>query len=257
MTEARCWVEVRPLPGWHNMALDAAMLDHVESHGGLLVRLYGWDPHCLSFGCHEPAARRYDVARIRALGLSCVRRPTGGRAVWHARELTYAVAAPVAALGDLPTAYATIHRWLAAALQRLGVRAALAARGAGTASLDAGPCFAAAVGGELIVDGRKVLGSAQRRGQRALLQHGSLLLEDDQRMVRELLRSTATAPPAVEAPLSRLAGRTIPFDQAAAAIRAELAGHGIAASDAAPNGVAEAAALHFDRFRSDDWTWHR
>src|ERR1041384_3882728 len=105
----------RPRPGWENMAIDAALLDLAAGEGAAFLWLYRWEPHCLSFGRHEPALRRYGVERIRSLELDCVRRPTGGRAVWHARELTYAVAAPLAAFGGLRQAYGAIHGLLAAA----------------------------------------------------------------------------------------------------------------------------------------------
>ena len=107
-------------PGWQNMALDQALLARA-GRGERWLRLYRWAPHCLSFGRHEPALRRYDRARIEARGLDAVRRPTGGRAVWHAEELTYALAAPAEPFGGLRQAYEEIHRMLLAALRRLGV----------------------------------------------------------------------------------------------------------------------------------------
>ena len=88
-------------PGWQNMALDQTLLDLAVGEGRGFLRLYRWDPPCLSFGRHEPAMRRYDRAAIERQGLATVRRPTGGRAVWHADEVTYAVAAPAATLGSL------------------------------------------------------------------------------------------------------------------------------------------------------------
>ena len=236
------------------------MLDLTEDDGRTRIRLYGWAPHCLSFGAHEPARRRYDRDRIRSLRLDCVRRPTGGRAVWHARELTYAVAGPGAVLGSLPDAYRRIHRWLAGALVRLGAEPVLApARRA--PGPDAGPCFAQAVGGEVVVAGRKVLGSAQRRGERALLQHGSLLLEDDQSQVRHLLAAPGNRTPpeaAPEAPLARLLGRPLPFATAARAVAEAFGAEGLGPFSAGtPNDVLERAALHFDHYRSDQWTWQR
>src|ERR1043166_3248919 len=175
-----------PRPGFENMALDAALLDQACEEGAAFLRLYRWEPHCLSFGRHEPALRRYDTERIRDLGLDCVRRPTGGRAVWHARELTSAGAAPLAAFGGLRQAYGAIHGLLASALRSLGAHPVLAARHSLTPGVAAGPCFSAPVGGEVLVDGRKVIGSAQLRQGDAFLQHGSLLLEDDQALVRSL-----------------------------------------------------------------------
>ncbi len=238
------------------MAIDHAMFDWAEATGGQLWRLYRWDPHCLSFGRHEPAARRYDRARISQLGIDCVRRPTGGRGVWHARELTYAVAAPVTAYGTLQAAYRTIHGVLARAVAALGVPADLADNRS-VPGLGSGPCFAAAVGGEIVVGGKKVLGSAQRRGDTALLQHGSLLLEDDQSLVRSVHHASAPAE-APEAPLSAILGRTIGFAAAADAVSAALAGIGSAPAPAdLADEVLQHAALHYDRYRSDTWTWER
>lgn len=248
------WIDSAPRAGWENMALDQAMLEWAELSGAHLWRLYRWHPHCLSFGRHEPAARRYDQARIEALGLDTVRRPTGGRAVWHARELTYAVAAPTAAWGSLRTAYRAIHDVLARAVQSLGATPVLAADRA-TPGLGSGACFAAAVGGEVVVNGRKVVGSAQRRGNGALLQHGSMLLEDDQSVVRSVQRNPAPPGDSPESPLAALLGRPIPFLDAAAAVAGAL-GLDPAGRDA-PNEVLDRATRHYDSYRSSAWTWDR
>ena len=236
------------------MALDQALLD-LAQHGTPYLRLYTWSPHCLSFGRHEPALRRYDRARIVREGTDCVRRPTGGRAVWHARELTYAVAAPLGLLGGLRSAYARIHAMLAGALERLGARPTLAPVERAM-SPGAGPCFSGAAGGEVLLAGRKVAGSAQLREGSAMLQHGSLLLEDDQSLVRSLA-TPADATPG-EIPLSTALGRTIPFDEAAAAVVAaapEFLGPLTGRGD--PAGLAEAAERHAVRFRDPAWTWQR
>ena len=133
--------------------------------------MYAWEPD-LSFGRHEPAGRRYDADRVAALGLATVRRPTGGRAVWHAGELTYAVAAPADELGALRQAYRDIHLVLRDAVRSLGVPAELAPLSR-AASVDTGACFASPAGGEVLVAGGKVVGSAQLRRGAALLQHGA------------------------------------------------------------------------------------
>src|SRR5437867_1021526 len=141
-------------PGGHtgaeNMALDMALLGEVERTGRAFLRLYRFDPPCLSFGRHEPARSRYDHAGLARLGIDVVRRPTGGRAVWHEHEVTYAVAAPVAAFGErgstLRDSYRAIHARLAAALRTLGVPATLAPdrpRPLASALDHFNPCFAA------------------------------------------------------------------------------------------------------------------
>jgi lipoate-protein ligase A len=256
----RLWLDPVPHPGRRNMAVDHALLLRAERAGEAWLRLYRWEPHCLSFGRHEPAARRYDRAAIAALGLDVVRRPTGGRAVWHARELTYAVAAPSAAFGSLPQTYRAIHAALAVALRALGAATELAPAPARHAAVDAGACFAQPAGGEVVVEGRKVVGSAQYRQGTAFLQHGSLLLEDDQDLVRRV--SLGEAPEGQEAPLARVLGRRVAFEEAAAAIAAAARPWAQEWTAVAPAGadasevLAEAAGLE-SQYASDAWTWRR
>jgi lipoate-protein ligase A len=240
-------------PGWQNMALDQALLARA-GRGERWLRLYRWAPHCLSFGRHEPALRRYDRQRIEALGLDVVRRPTGGRAVWHAEELTYALAAPTEPFGGLRQAYEEIHRMLLAALRRLGVMAEIAAPSVAV-PVDAGSCFASPAGGEITVKGGKLVGSAQLREGAGLLQHGSLLLAGRQATVREVTRGGAPLDLAV--PLAEATGgapdpNTVA--QAVAAAAAERWGGAWERASPHPALLAEAASLEA-RFRSPDWTW--
>jgi lipoate-protein ligase A len=237
------------------MALDQALLDRAERTGEGFVRLYAWSPWCLSFGRHEPALRRYDRERILALGLDTVRRPTGGRAVWHARELTYAVAAPVRWFGGLAAAYRIVHEMLARALGRLGVSATLAPPSP-PGTIGAGACFASHAGGEVLVAGRKLVGSAQLQLGSAFLQHGSLLLEDDQRLLAEL--TLGGAPPRQEVTLLEAGSRTVAFSEVARAVTDELPAwggrwdEGIGADE-----TRALAAPHVTHFRDPNWTWRR
>jgi len=245
-------------PGWENMAIDSALLDLAAGEGAAFLRIYRWDPFCLSFGRHEPAARRYDRGRIRELRLDCVRRPTGGRAVWHARELTYAVAAPLAAFGGMKQAYHQIHSVLVAALGMLGARAELALSPASRPlTPGAGPCFSAPAGGEVMLEHRKVVGSAQLRQGQAFLQHGSLLLEDDQSLLRGLAGLTDAEAP--ETSLSLALGRQVSYAEAAVAL-AGAAGPLLGSplpQASLPVAVAAGAERHADRFRDTAWTWQR
>ena len=235
-------------PGSVNMALDQALLEDAARSGRAYLRLYRWDPPCLSFGRNEPALTRYDRAEIERRGLDVVRRPTGGRAVWHEDEVTYAVAAPCASFGTLAETYRAIHERLAAALRSLGISAALAPAGR-PRDLAAGPCFAAPVGGEIVAHGRKVVGSAQVREGGAFLQHGSILLGGSQDVVRAVARGPAApaAPPA-EGGLRTLAGRPLGFADVAHAI--------VAAWIPAPEPGAPPA-VDRSRFSDPRWTWRR
>jgi len=199
------------------MAVDVALVERANATGDAFLRLYRFDPPCVSFGRNEAAAAQYDRERIARLGIDLVRRPTGGRAVWHGDEVTYAVAAPVTAFGSLRQAYRAIHERLALALRFLGADATLASD-----RLTARPpdrqcsCFTAAVGGEVLVGGRKLVGSAQMRRGAALLQHGSILLAGSQEMIRAVSHKPQDASTATT--LSAVLGRHVSFAEVADAI---------------------------------------
>jgi lipoate-protein ligase A len=249
----RLLVDLEGRPGWQNMAIDQALLERGAA-GERWLRLYRWSPHCLSFGRHEPALRRYDRERIEARRLDVVRRPSGGRAVWHAEELTYAVAAPAEPLGGLRQAYEEIHRMLLAALHRLGVHAEMAPAGM-PAGVDAGACFAIPVGGEITVRGRKLVGSAQLREDGGLLQHGSLLLSGRQTAVQEL--TLGGAPGDLAGALAE--AMNSPPDVAdvaeAVALAAAERWGGTWKRTAATTDLLAEAMRHEVRFRSPAWTW--
>jgi lipoate-protein ligase A len=172
-------------PGAENMRLDADLLRRCadgETRG--LVRVYWFAPRCLSLGRMQPDA---DVDRDACArdGIDVVRRPSGGRAVLHDDEVTYAVVCRVDDPwfgGDVMTSCARIHRAVAAGLARLGVVTTAHAvtsfdRRAMQASASGADCFARASAHELLDgSGHKLVGSAQARRAGALLQHGSVLL---------------------------------------------------------------------------------
>ena len=233
--------------GAENMAVDAALLAEAGRTARAFLRLYRFAPPCLSLGRNEPAAR-YDRAVIARLGIEVVRRPTGGRAVWHEHEVTYAVAAPVAAFGGLRRGYRAIQSRLAAALRTLGVGAQLAPDGPVARPTNRlASCFATPVGGEVVVAGRKVIGSAQVREGSAFLQHGSILLAGSQEIVR--LVSGERVAGSGESTLTAVLGRVVSFDEVASAI--VDAWWGMASLTARPPDRLTAA------FRDPAWTWRR
>jgi lipoate-protein ligase A len=242
------WILQRDLEarrGSVNMAIDQMLLEEAGRTQGAFLRLYRWDPPCLSFGRNEPALTRYDRAEIERRGIDVVRRPTGGRAVWHEQEVTYAVAAPIAAFATLAEGYRVIHERIARALRTLGVPAVVAPA-TRPAHIGAGACFASAVGGEVIGGGRKLVGSAQIKEGDAFLQHGSILLDGSQELVRSVTRGQAA--PGGEVTLRTLAGREVSFIEVADAM--------VAAWDPRPR-PAPPASSAAGRFADADWTWRR
>lgn len=177
------------------MAVDEALMARARETGEWTLRVYAWSRPTLSLGRNQTARGGYDLGRLEAHGVDVVRRPTGGRAILHHREVTYSVTAPAADAGDLRESYARINRLLITALRALGVDAIVAGTAdAPRASNDGStgqpgllPCFHHPSPGEIMTDGRKLAGSAQWRCDGALLQHGSILVDDDQLQLASLM----------------------------------------------------------------------
>lgn len=171
--------------GAWNMAADVALMERARRSGQTVFRAYAWSCPTLSFGRHESARARFSAARIAAAGLDTVRRPTGGRALLHDHEVTYSVTAPVDASESLGDSVRRINGILRRALGRLGVDA-VEADAPRSLRPEGAACFAVPAPGELTLGGRKIAGSAQVRHDGALLQHGSILLDDDQGRIASL-----------------------------------------------------------------------
>lgn len=157
------------------MARDHALADGLLPGRGVL-RFYGWSRPTVSLGRNEPAAPYVEALRV-APEVGVVRRPTGGRAVLHDRELTYALVVPRSAVpGGARALYQRVNQALVGALSALGVEAEVAGAGQPPLGPSAGPCFQAPAPGEVVVRGLKLVGSAQARIGGSILQHGSLPL---------------------------------------------------------------------------------
>ncbi|MAG58023.1 MAG: hypothetical protein CMJ83_17190 [Planctomycetes bacterium] len=186
-------------PAW-NMAVDEAVLRHGTVP---TLRLYGWSPPGISLGRFQPG--RMDIGALADAGLPLVRRMTGGGAIVHWHEVTYSMTValddPRLDGCDTEESYAVIHAPIREALQALGV--ATTGRGDGGHGRD-GPvlCFDRATPLDLVVAGRKLVGSAQRRVAGRVLQHGSIVL------------STNPLQPGTAA-LDDLLSRTVPADEVA------------------------------------------
>ena len=245
--------------GAENMALDEALMERARETGEWVVRVYSWSRPTISLGRNQSASGRYDLARITDLGLDVVRRPTGGRAILHNREITYSVTALSEEAGDLRHSYDRINRLLLEALRSLGVHASVFAPTSRAASPGMAPCFDEPAAGELTVAGRKLAGSAQWRADGALLQHGSILIEDDQSLLSTLALGGSGGMVAAPATLAEALGRAPSVDDVAVALgeaieRVELIRPADLTIDDALR--ARACALVV-RYTDNAWTWRR
>jgi lipoate-protein ligase A len=246
-----------PATGPENMALDEALMKRAGSTGETVFRVYSWSVPTLSLGRNQSARLGYDPATIAAAGIGIVRRPTGGRAVLHDREVTYSVTAPASDGAPLRESYDRINRLLVDGLRALGVDVdvAVAQR---EPKPDLTPCFERPSSGELMADGRKLAGSAQWRDAGSLLQHGSILVDGDQAPVSALLR-TPHASADRPATLSVLLGRAPLVSDVAAALFDAVRRHEDAdASELEPDAeLFDAAARLRPRYEDAAWTWRR
>jgi lipoate-protein ligase A len=194
------WIAHGPADAAWNMAVDEALL---ESYAGPsppeapTLRLYGWSPPALSIGRGQCADSTHDPGFLRAEGIDLVRRPTGGGAVLHEHERTYAVIGRLRREpfpGGVHDTYRRVAEALVAGLRRLGVTAIIEGRD-GPPSPPLGACFAATGAHEITAGARKLVGSAQLRRRGAFLQHGSILTRaDPQRLARAARLPRAPAP---------------------------------------------------------------
>lgn len=235
------------------MALDEALAGRAAQDQEAVLRFYRWGTSTVSLGANERALRSWDRAALEQDGVPVVRRPTGGRAVWHdAEDLTYAYTAPMAALGGLRQTYREVHRRMAAALGRLGLGATLATPPDALPGLRPGACFEVPVGGEVLVAGRKVIGSAQRRYGSALLQHGAIARADRTRDLERYRTGALPSPagsagpalPEIEALLAAFLGEW--YEYGGRSTPEPLISW---ANDAAQAGAAP--------FQDPAWTWRR
>ena len=257
-----------PASGAWNMAVDELLLEGVAAGAAPpTLRFYQWTPPCLSLGYFQPIDV-VDVDGCRALGVEVVRRPTGGRAILHDRELTYSVALPAAVRGHdggvLPSYY-RLSLALQDGLLRLGVPATLAPESAASGQPVHGPvCFDRPSAHEILLQGRKLVGSAQMRRGGGILQHGSILIEPRIDKLRACLRLPHAGSAAEDGP-ERLThgvagltevGVTQPARIAAAIAEAfaERFGVSLVQAPLQPDELAEARVLASSKYQSAAWT---
>jgi lipoate-protein ligase A len=265
-----------------NMARDEALL-LVHAGGASLptLRLYRWSPACLSLGRFQRSGE-VDRAACAREGITLVRRPSGGRALLHDDELTYAIVAPenhkLAGSGSILDSYRRISQALLAGMRRLGVEATLApvrgrhaheggetqASGPAGASRNARPisaaCFDTPASYELTVAGRKLAGSAQARAGGALLQHGAIpLTPHADRLGRLLLNPTGDLGTRMVT-LDQSLGRRVTWEELADALVAGLAetwSLRLVPGTWSANELVLAEQLRQEKYTSDAWTFGR
>ena len=251
-------VLVPPRSGAENMARDSGLHDRSRETGESIFTIYSWERPTLSLGRNQTARGHYDLDAIARRSIDVVRRPTGGRALFHHREVTYSVTSPISPDESLTDAYHRINRILLSGLARLGVAAGEASATAAAVQPGLLPCFAIPAEGELVSGGAKLVGSAQVRENGALLQHGSILVENDQPVIREISIDPLPGELPEVATLSAALGRVPGIEEVAGAMFAALGE--IATCPVVPldeRELRDFTSRHIAHYENELWTWRR
>lgn len=214
------FIDSGPNLGAYNMAVDEELLARAQAGETMPVfRFYTWDPPAVSLGRFQKIETAVNFEACKQRGIDIVRRVTGGRAVLHHKELTYSIVArmdnrlfPSTVLGT----YKIIAAGLLQGLKNLGIPAEMVSRANRRAALvktgaNNPACFSSPSWYELLVNNRKIIGSAQRRLSGAFLQHGSILMDYDLTLESEVIPGGCSND--VVTSIKRELGRDVPLEE--------------------------------------------
>ena len=251
------------MSGAANMAVDEALLlSRLRALGPPTIRFFGWQPPTISLGYGQLLDGCIDLAAAGTMGIGLVRRPTGGSAILHGGpdlELTYSVVAAAedfTGANDLLATYRWIGAALAAGLRSLGAPVEMVPVQPSDSAAMPAFCFLRSGSYELEVDGRKLVGSAQRRRGAGFLQHGSVMLGADADRLRRVFPAEID-PLSGMTTLEAVLDRRPSWDETAEALeRGFRATHGI---ELRPGDLDEAEtelveALTRDKYATASWT---
>ncbi|MDQ0208988.1 lipoate--protein ligase family protein [Alkalicoccobacillus murimartini] len=196
-TEVWRFIDSKKRTPEYNMALDEALLNwHSKGKIPPTIRFYGWNPATLSIGYFQKVEKEINMDAVKRHGLGFVRRPTGGRGVLHDQELTYSVIVSEShpnMPASVTEAYRVISEGLLEGFKEAGMEAYFSIPATDTdkqalKNPRSAVCFDAPSWYELVVEGRKVAGSAQTRQKGVILQHGSIILNLDEDKLFDLFR---------------------------------------------------------------------
>lgn len=206
------------------MKLDEQLfLDHEAGYDKSTLRIYAWNPPCISVGYSQDMEKSVEIYKLFDKGWEIVKRPTGGGIVFHnLSEVTYSVITDINTLGEgLIPSYMKISEAVVCGLNKLGIKAKI--RETRYEIRDTRPdlCFSYPAEYEIVVQNRKLVGSAQKRGKKTLLQQGSVFVRHDFDDVLELLKNPIDKEFYAKRAISieEILGREAGFDEIAEALK--------------------------------------
>lgn len=251
-------IEPAPLKGSLNMAVDEFIFQSAEASGRTYLRFYQWEKPTVSLGATQNAERAVDLVFCRERGIDVVRRITGGKLVLHDHEITYSVASSETETftPTLAGSYKLISGALMQGLESMSLKPSASGQAPSFYAKSDLPCFSHPARDEIEVQGKKIIGSAQKRTGARFLQHGSIPLGHDEDLLKSV--SFLKHPGEIQmTSLSQVLGRPIAFGWAVERLAAGFEAYFGARCEPWTIGAEDVRcirALQRDKYENDDWT---
>lgn len=213
MKEWKLIIEPKPLRGSLNMAVDEFLFQSLTGEPLTFVRFYQWERPTASMGCMQKIEKVIDLDFCQRNGIDVVRRITGGKLVLHHQEITYSVCSSddETFSKTLPGSYKLISQALMAGLEKMGIEPSSADQAPPFYAKSDLPCFSHPAQDEIEVNGKKIIGSAQKRTGTEFLQHGSIPLAHDEDLLKAVSLLKESPAEIRMTSLSEVLGRTVDF----------------------------------------------
>jgi len=210
-------IDRKPGEGYWNMAVDEFLFELVRKSPAMtILRFYSWKKPTVSIGYSQAVENTVDIPFCRDNGITIVRRLTGGKLVLHHQEVTYSLASSDAAMfpSTVTGSYRRISEGMMIGLKRMGLDPVLADTTPQDYRRGQFPCFSQPARDEVMVDGRKIIGSAQKRVGSCFLQHGSIPLKNSEKLLASVSSLKEGCEKLRMTSLSRATGKKVEFDGA-------------------------------------------
>lgn len=265
MISMKSWdllIDSAPRRGAANMAVDEYLFRGLTKEARTIVRFYGWSRPTASLGYSQIAGRVLNTDFCRRNGIDVVRRITGGKLVLHWREITYSLVSSdtEAFSGTLAGSYRLISAALIRGLEKIGLRARLAGPAPPSYTRGNMPCFAYPARDEIEIEGRKIVGSAQKRVGGRFLQHGSIPLQDDEDLLGRISVTPDEGSDLKRTSLSEALGKEVDREWAVGCLAKGIAEHFRVRFEPLMLGLAAKEAIRRiqeRRYEDEAWTLRR
>jgi lipoate-protein ligase A len=214
MKEWHLLLDKIPQKGSWNMAVDDYLFQSLGKEPTTYLRFYQWERPSASLGYSQKVAQIVDLDKCRAMGIDIVRRITGGKLVLHHQEVTYSISSSDSELftSKLMDSYRLISEALMRGLEKMGIKSSLAASTPSSYARGLLPCFSHPAQNEIEIDGKKIIGSAQKRTGDKFIQHGSIPLKKDENLLKSISKLSREGFRMNMTSLSDTLGRDVDFD---------------------------------------------